>query len=137
MNKKQFIRKYAEYANLKICEYEKILKSLSELITDMVASGEKINIHGFLEISTKEVKDRMGTDPRTAKPILIKGGTKVVFRPGSILRAAARSVDNSWSKIKNKKNQNIGVQYVAMSLDEKAMLLHQQGQCYIKAMVVF
>lgn len=95
MNKKQFIRKYAEYANLKICEYEKILKSLSELITDMVASGEKINIHGFLEISTKEVKDRMGTDSRTAKPILIKGGTKVVFRPGSILRAAARSVDNS------------------------------------------
>lgn len=93
MNKKQFVRKYAEYANLKVCESEKILKSLSELITDMVASGEKINIHGFLEISTKEVKDRMGTDPRTAKPILIKGGTKVIFKPGSKLKAAAKSTD--------------------------------------------
>lgn len=93
MNKKQFVRKYAEYANLKICESERILKSLSELITDMVASGEKINIHGFLEISTKEVKDRMGTDPRTAKPMLIKGGTKVIFKPGSKLRIAAKSAD--------------------------------------------
>ena len=133
MNKKQFIRKYAEYANLKICESERVLKSLSELITDMVASGEKINIHGFLEISTKEVKDRMGTDPRTAKPILIKGGTKVVFRPGSILRAAAKSADSLW----NKENKDIGVRYVEMSSDEKAMLLHQQGQCYTKAMVDF
>ena len=133
MNKKQFIRKYAEYANLKICESERVLKSLSELITDMVASGEKINIHGFLEISTKEVKDRMGTDPRTAKPILIKGGTKVVFRPGSILRAAAKSADSLW----NKENKDIGVRYAAMNLGEKVMLLHQQGQCYIKAMVVF
>ena len=133
MNKKQFIRKYAEYANLKVCESERVLKSLSELIINMVASGEKINIHGFLEISTKEVKDRMGTDPRTAKPILIKGGTKVVFRPGSILRAAAKSADSLW----NKENKDIGVRYVEMSSDEKAMLLHQQGQCYTKAMVVF
>ncbi len=95
MNKKQFIRKYAEYANLKICESEKILKSLSELIIETVSSGEKINIHGFFEISTKRVKDRVGTDPRTFKPILIKGGKKVVFKPGSILKAAAKSTDNS------------------------------------------
>ena len=94
MNKKQFIRKYAEYTNLKICETERILKSLSELIIDMVASGEKINIHGFLEIGTKEVKDRIGTDPRTAKPILIKGGSRVILKPGSKLRAAAKSADN-------------------------------------------
>ena len=134
MNKKQFVRKYAEYANLKVCESEKILKSLSELITDMVASGEKINIHGFLEISTKEVKDRMGTDPRTAKPILIKGGTKVVFKPGSILRAAAKSADAEWNK---QRKLNIDALSAEMSLDEKVMLLHQQGQCYIKAMAVF
>ncbi len=93
MNKKQFIRKYAEYSGLKVYESEKILRNLGELITDMVASGEKINIHGFLEIGTKQVKDRMGTDPRTAKPILIKGGTKVIFKPGSKLRIAAKSAD--------------------------------------------
>ena len=119
MNKKQFIRKYAEYANLKICESERVLKSLSELITDMVASGEKINIHGFLEISTKEVKDRMGTDPRTAKPMLIKGGTKVVFKPGSILRAAAKSADAEWNK---QRKLSIGVLCAEMSLGKRAML---------------
>ena len=122
MNKKQFIRKYAEYANLKICESERVLKSLSELITDMVASGEKINIHGFLEISTKEVKDRMGTDPRTAKPILIKGGTKVVFKPGSILRAAAKSADTEWNK---ERKLSIDAPSAEMNPGKKATLSHR------------
>lgn len=61
MSKKQFVSKYDEYANLKTCESERILKSLSELIIDMVASGEKINIHRFLKIGAKEIKDCMET----------------------------------------------------------------------------
>ena len=82
MNKKQFIRKYAEYANLKIWESERVLKSLSELITDMVASGdialeENVVIDDMTEEELVELLYSSGLDKETVK--LILSTTKAYF----------------------------------------------------------
>ena len=90
MNKKEFIRKYAEKTNTKVCLTEEFINNLENLVVELVKSGETINFHGFCEIGTREVKDRIGTNPQNSEPITIKGGKRVYIKPCSRLKAAAK-----------------------------------------------
>lgn len=90
MNKKEFIRKYAEKNNVTICKTEEFLNNIEDLIVELIQSGETINFHGFCEIGTREVKDRIGTNPKNSQPMTIKGGKRVYIKPCSKLKSAAK-----------------------------------------------
>lgn len=90
MNRQEFIRKYAEKTNTKICLTEEFINNLENLVIELVKSGETINLHGFCEIGTREVKDRIGTNPQNSEPITIKGGKRVYIKPCSKLKSAAK-----------------------------------------------
>lgn len=93
MNRQEFIRKYAEKTNTKICLTEEFINNLENLVVELVKSGETINLHGFCEIGTREVKDRMGTNPQNSEPITIKGGNRIYIKPGTKLKSAAKQLN--------------------------------------------
>lgn len=90
MNRQEFIRNYAEKTHIKIYLAEEFITDLEDLVIELVKSGETINLHGFCEIGTREVKDRIGTNPQNSEPITIKGGKRVYIKPCSRLKAAAK-----------------------------------------------
>lgn len=93
MNRQEFIRKYAEKNNVTICKTEEFLNNIEDLIVELIQSGETINFHGFCEIGTREVKDRIGTNPQNSEPITIKGGKRVYIKPGARLKSAAKQLN--------------------------------------------
>lgn len=93
MNRQEFIRKYAEKTHTKICKTEEIINNLENLILELIGSGETLNFHGFCEIGTKEVKDRIGTNPQNSEPMTIKGGKRVYIKPGAKLKYVAKALE--------------------------------------------
>ncbi len=90
MNRQEFIRKYAEKTNTNICLTEEFINNLKNLVIELVKSGETLIFHGFCEIGIKEVKDKIGTNPKNSQPMTIKGGKRVYIKPCSRLKAAAK-----------------------------------------------
>lgn len=94
MNRKQFIRKYAEKCGTKISETDEILINLEYLITELISAGETIKFHGFCEIGVKEVNDRIGTNPQNSEIMTIKGGKKVYVKIGTRLKSAVEQLES-------------------------------------------
>jgi len=93
MNRKEFIRKLAKRSNIRIYYAEKFISNLEDLIVSLIKSGETISLHGFCEIGIKEVKDKIGTNPRNSELMTIKGGKRIYIKPGSRLKSAARKIE--------------------------------------------
>ena len=53
-----------------------------DIIIDVLAKGEKIELRNFGVFKTKSRKGRMGRNPRTGQQVPVKAKRVAVFKPG-------------------------------------------------------
>lgn len=81
MNKEQLAAKVAERHDLTKRNADEIVSTVLKEITDSVAGGESVRLHGFGTFERRATAPRTGRNPQTGEEIRIPAGQKVAFRP--------------------------------------------------------
>lgn len=91
MNRSKLVREVAKRANINTDLCDKIVRALTEAITQEVASGEKVTISGFGTFQSKRRKATKARDPISGEKIDIKEQNVAAFRAGTGLKAAIKT----------------------------------------------
>lgn len=86
MNKKELTEAAASQNQITRAEAEKVLKSLTEIVTKALANGEKVVLPGLGTFEISERPERDGRNPRTGETIKIAAAKTVKFKPGKSLK---------------------------------------------------
>ena len=90
MNKSEFIDAVASKSGLSKADAAKAVAAIFDtddgVITNTIASGEKVTVTGFGTFAVKERAARQGVHPTTKAPITISASKTVKFGPGVALR---------------------------------------------------
>ncbi len=88
MNKEQLVSALARRNHTTIPAARGFLDSFTALVTQSLASGEKVRLSGFGVFEPRLSAPRTGRNPKTNTPVPIPSRRCVVFHPGSALRSA-------------------------------------------------
>jgi len=83
MNKKQVVDLVANLTDVKKCDVEKVIDSLTHTIKFAVAKGESVKIKGFGTFTSKKHKPRAGRNPQNNKVIKINATARPKFLAGA------------------------------------------------------
>lgn len=86
MKKDDFITLVADKADLTKKDTEKAIDAVICSIGEILVSGDKLQLIGFGTFETKQRPERMGHNPKSGEPMIIKAATVPVFKPGKQLR---------------------------------------------------
>ena len=86
MNKTELIAAVAEKAELSKKDAEKAIKAFTEVISDELVKGEKIQLVGFGTFEVAERAARTGKNPQTGKEIKIPASKAPKFKAGKALK---------------------------------------------------
>lgn len=86
MNKKELTEAVASQNRITRAEAEKVLKSLTEIVTKALANGEKVVLPGLGTFEISERPERDGRNPRTGETIKIAAAKTVKFKLGKSLK---------------------------------------------------
>jgi DNA-binding protein HU-beta len=86
MNKTELISAAAKEANLAKNAAETIINTLTEVIQNEVAKGEKVQITGFGTFERKERGAREVKNPRTGEPVQVAASKYPSFSAGAIFK---------------------------------------------------
>jgi len=82
MNKSAFIDKVARETGLSKAETERVLTSLTNVLTKTLKKGEKVVLTGFGTFLVSKRAKRKGRNPQTGEAMTIKASKVPRFRPG-------------------------------------------------------
>ncbi|MCL6436377.1 MAG: HU family DNA-binding protein [Leptolyngbyaceae cyanobacterium HOT.MB2.61] len=82
MNKGELVDKIAEKANVTKKEADAILTAMLDVITETVATGEKVTLVGFGTFESRDRQAREGRNPSTGEPIQIPATRVPAFSAG-------------------------------------------------------
>ena len=82
MNKAELIEKVARDVKMSKMDTEKILTSLTTIVTRALRKGDRISLTGFGTFIVSERGPRTGRNPRTGETIAIEASRVPHFRPG-------------------------------------------------------
>jgi DNA-binding protein HU-beta len=88
MTKEEFITKVVEKTGFSKMAANTALKAITETITEILVSGDKIILPGFGTFSVSQRAKRKGMNPQTGKPITIPASIIPKFKPSSKLKEA-------------------------------------------------
>ncbi len=88
MNKTELIAAMAEKAELSKKDAEAALKAFTEVVTDELKKGEKIQMVGFGTFEVAERSAREGRNPLTGETISIAASKAPKFKAGKALKDA-------------------------------------------------
>lgn len=88
MTKKELLQKLAKRTELSLAVNEKLLNSLTDIIQEELAAGEKIQLVGFGTFEVKNRPERMGRNPKTGAQQVIEAKNLPVFKAGKTLKDA-------------------------------------------------
>ena len=87
MTKSELIEYITEKQNqLPMRDVELAVKLLLEYMSDILASGERIEIRGFGSFSLHYRAPRMGRNPKTGESVMLEGKYVPLFKPGKEMR---------------------------------------------------
>ena len=86
MNKTELVAAIAEKTELSKKDAEKALKAFTEVVTEELAKGEKIQLVGFGTFEVSERAAREGRNPQTGKKIKIAASKAPKFKAGKALK---------------------------------------------------
>lgn len=86
MNKTELVAAIAEKTELSKKEAEKALKAFTDVISEELAKGEKIQLVGFGTFEVSERAAREGRNPMTGETIHIAATKTPKFKPGKALK---------------------------------------------------
>jgi DNA-binding protein HU-beta len=90
MTKRELINNLAVKAGISNVKSAKLLDSLTSIIGDTLARGEKVNIVGFGTFHLSKRLARSGVNPSTGKKIKIPEMAMPSFRAGVVLKRRVR-----------------------------------------------
>lgn len=86
MNKTELIAAVAEKAEISRKDAEKVLKAFTDVVTDELVKGEKVQMVGFGTFEVSERAAREGRNPQTNEPMTIPASKSPKFKPGKALK---------------------------------------------------
>ena len=88
MNKTELVAALAEQAGVSKKDAEKVLKAFTDVVTDELKKGEKVQLVGFGTFEVSERAAREGRNPATKQPIKIPASKAPKFKAGKALKDA-------------------------------------------------
>ena len=86
MNKTELVAAIAEKAEISKKDAEKALKAFTDVVTEEMKKGEKVQLVGFGTFEVSERAARMGRNPATKKSIKIPASKAPKFKAGKALK---------------------------------------------------
>ena len=86
MNKTELIAAAAESAGVPKKDAERLLNAAIDAITASLANGDKVQLSGFGTFETKTRAARVGRNPRTKEPMVIRATRVPTFKASKALR---------------------------------------------------
>ena len=92
MNKTELIEKLSKKTGLSLKESRLVVEKIFNtdpkegIIVNELAAGRKVQITGFGSFVARKRKKRMGRNPQTGAPMLIKARRVVTFKTSEILK---------------------------------------------------
>ena len=86
MNKTELIAAVAEKAELSKKDAEKALKSFTDVVSEELVKGEKIQLVGFGPFEVAEREEREGRNPKTGEKMMIAASRSPKFKAGKALK---------------------------------------------------
>jgi nucleoid DNA-binding protein len=90
MTKKDIVVRIANESGIKQIDVKKVVQMTFDIIIDVLAKGEKIELRNFGVFKTKSRKGRMGRNPRTGQQVPVKPKRVAVFKPGLVMKAKVK-----------------------------------------------
>ena len=90
MTRSELVVEVAERADLSPKEADRILRTVTDIIKERVAAGEKITISGFGTFERRKRKATVARNPKTHEPMKIAEQYVAAFRAGSGLKEAVK-----------------------------------------------
>ena len=82
MNKLELVKKIAEKTNVNEQTARDLLKATLDVIVETVAEGDDVLLVGFGRFGSKNRVGRIGRNPKTGEPLVIKAKTMPTFKAG-------------------------------------------------------
>ena len=86
MKKSELIEALAQESGMKFKDAELCVDTLFNGIADALAKGGRVEIRGFGSFKVKEYKPYSGRNPKTGKPIKVRGKKLPYFKLSGIMR---------------------------------------------------
>ncbi len=86
MNKTELIAAVAEKAEISKKDAEKALKAVTDVVTDELVKGEKVQLVGFGTFEVSERAEREGRNPKSGEPMTIAASKSPKFKAGKALK---------------------------------------------------
>lgn len=86
MNKQELISNISEKTGLTKKDTGTILEAFTEVVTDALAQGDKVQVVGFGTFETRQRAARKGRNPQTGEEMDIPESTVPAFKPGGKLK---------------------------------------------------
>lgn len=90
MTKTDLVSAVAEKAGVTKADAKRALDAMLDVITDALASNQKVSLTGFGTFEAREVKERTGVNPRTREKIVIPATKRPAFTAGAVLKRAVK-----------------------------------------------
>ena len=91
MNRAELIAAIAEKANLTKKDTEAVLKAFTEVVTEELKNGGKIQLVGFGTFEVGERTAREGRNPKTGETMTIAASKAPKFKAGKALKDAVNA----------------------------------------------
>ena len=88
MNKTELVAAMAEQAEVSKKDAEKVLKAFTDVVTEELKKGGKIQLVGFGTFEVSERAAREGRNPQTGKSMTIAASKAPRFKAGKALKDA-------------------------------------------------
>ena len=91
MNKTELVAEIAEKANTSKKEAEVVLRAFTDVVTEQLKKGEKIQLVGFGTFEVSERSARTGRNPQTGEEMQIAASKAPKFKAGKALKDAVNA----------------------------------------------
>ena len=86
MNKTELIAAVAEKAEISKKDAEKVLKAFTDVVTEELTKGEKVQLVGFGTFEVAKREAREGRNPQTGETMKIAASKAPKFKAGKALK---------------------------------------------------
>ncbi len=90
MNKPELITSIVDKTGLQVKDTEAFLKALTEVVTEELVKGEKVQLVGFGTFEVAERAAREGRNPKTGEALHIEASKTPKFKAGKALKEAVK-----------------------------------------------
>ena len=88
MNKNELVEAIALSTEITKTDVDKVVTSLTEVITDELEKGDSVSLKGFGTFEVRSCSERTGRNPRTGETLVIPASKVPAFKVSSALKKA-------------------------------------------------